>query len=318
MNDRMPPLTALRAFEAAARHMSFSRAADELHVTPAALSFQIKSLEDHLGHPVFRRLNRAVELTEAGRALLPGVADGFAALNAAWRTARRFTDATSLTVTAGPAFTAKWLAPRLFDFAAKHPDIELRFSASLRLMDFGRDEIDVAIRFGIGPDDGLFSRPLMREWVTPMMTPELAQTVQTPVDLAGVTLFHQDDIRHVAPGVSWKTWLDAAGLPGMDPVGPRFSQADHAVDAALSGAGVVLGRISLTAPALREGRLVAPFPVALTTPAHYRFLCPAGSETRPPIAAFHDWITAETAQIALFETGRTFVPADGPKATTPA
>ena len=125
MNDRLPPLTALRAFDAAARHMSFAKAADELSVTPAALSFQIKSLEDHLGAQVFRRLNRAIELTEAGRALVPGTRDGFASLTAAWRGARRVTDTSTITVTAGPAFTAKWLAPRMFAFAQDHPDIEL-------------------------------------------------------------------------------------------------------------------------------------------------------------------------------------------------
>jgi LysR family glycine cleavage system transcriptional activator len=124
MSDRLPPLTALRAFETAARHMSFSRAANELNVTPAALSFQIKSLEEHLGVPVFRRLNRAVELAEEGKLLVPGVFDGFAALQSAWRAVNRRLDSATLTVTAGPAFTAKWLAPRLFSFARENPDID--------------------------------------------------------------------------------------------------------------------------------------------------------------------------------------------------
>ena len=146
MNERLPPLTALRAFEAAARHMSFAKAADELNVTPAALSYQIKALEADLGTPVFRRLNRAVELTEAGRALAPGASDAFATLSAAWRNTKRLNNSDVLTVTAGPAFTAKWLAPRLYDFAQAHPEIELRFHASLRLADFDRDEVDVAIR----------------------------------------------------------------------------------------------------------------------------------------------------------------------------
>ena len=123
MSDRLPPLTSLRAFEAAGRHLSFAQAAAELNVTPAALSFQIKSLEENLGQQVFRRLNRAVELTEAGRALLPGCTDGFEALRTAWRAAQRLNDTNTLTVTAGPAFTAKWLAPRLFDFAQAHPEI---------------------------------------------------------------------------------------------------------------------------------------------------------------------------------------------------
>jgi DNA-binding transcriptional LysR family regulator len=185
MSDRLPPLTALRAFDAAARHMSFAKAAAELNVTPAALSFQIKNLEEHLGTPVFHRMNRAVELTDAGRALAPGVADGFVTLAAAWRAAKRTGDSAALTVTAGPAFTAKWLAPRLFAFASAHPDIELRFTASLRLMDFDRDDVDVAIRFGLPREEpGLSMHVLSREWMTPMMTPEMAETYASPSDLA--------------------------------------------------------------------------------------------------------------------------------------
>ena len=156
MSDRLPPLTALRAFDAAARHMSFAKAAAELNVTPAALSFQIKSLEEHLGQPLFRRLNRAVALTEAGRVLAPGSADGFQTLSDAWRAARRLQDTRTLSVTAGPAFTAKWMAPRFYEFAKAHPEIELQFFAGLRIMDFDRDEIDVAIRFGYGPDPELY------------------------------------------------------------------------------------------------------------------------------------------------------------------
>lgn len=306
MPDRLPPLTALRAFDAAARHMSFARAADELNVTPAALSFQIKSLEEHLGKPVFRRLNRAVELTEAGRALAPGCADGFAKLTRAWRSARRSADHRSLTITAGPAFTAKWLAPRLFGFAQENPDIELRFSASLRLMDFSREEIDVAIRFGQGDDAGLFSRPLIREWVTPMMAPALAAGVESPGDLAALPLLHQDDTAFLRPPINWATWCSAAGLPAPQSGGPRFSQADHAVNAALSGGGVILGRISLTEQHLRDGQLVAPFRLSLWTNADYRIVCPEGSETRPQIARFIDWIESQTAGIDRLSRDRDF------------
>ena len=268
MSDRLPPLTALRAFDAAARHMSFQKAADELNVTPAALSFQIKSLEDHLGQPVFRRLNRAVELTEVGRMLVPGTRDGFAALTAAWRNARRASDSSAITVTAGPAITAKWLAPRMFAFASAHPDIELRFTATLRLLDFDRDEVDVAIRFGMAADDGLYSRPIIREWVTPMASPEVAKSLKTPEDLLHAPLLHQDDIAFLKPSIQWPAWLKAAGLGTPKLSGPRFSQADHALDSALAGAGVVMGRVSLAARDLIEGRLVMPFDLSLTTEAH--------------------------------------------------
>lgn len=293
MSDRLPPLTALRAFDAAARHMSFAKAADELNVTPAALSFQIKSLEDHLGHPLFRRLNRAVELTEAGRTLAPGAADGFQTLIDAWRATRRLFDNATLTVTAGPAFTAKWLAPRLYEFASAHPEIELRFIASLRIMDFARDEIDVAIRFGTREEDTLYALPLSEEWVTPVMTPELAEKYPTPKSLTDAPLIFDDSIDFLAPPADWPAWFRAMDIDFTPTHGPRFSQSDHAVDAALAGVGVTLGRRALVVKDIYEGRLIAPYGVALGTGAHFRFLCPKGMENRPQIAAFREWVLAE-------------------------
>ncbi|MEM8581605.1 MAG: LysR substrate-binding domain-containing protein, partial [Pseudomonadota bacterium] len=201
-------------------------------------------------------------------------------------------DTSSLTITAGPAFTAKWLAPRLFDFAQKNPDIDLRFSASLRLMDFERDGVDIAIRFGMGGDDkGLYSRVLIHEWLSPMVAPELAERLETPADLAGVTLLDDDNLHFVSPPADWPAWFRAAGVVDAPSIIPRFSQADHAIDAAEAGAGAVLGRISLTAGALRDGRLVMPFPIAITTKAHYRVLCPAGFEEKPQVKAFLDWLS---------------------------
>ena len=293
MPDRLPPLTALRAFDAAARHMSFARAADELSVTPAALSFQIKSLEEHLGQPLFHRLNRAVELTEAGRALAPGATQGFQTLSDAWRQTRRLQDDTTLRVTSGPAFTAKWMAPRFYQFAQAHPEIELRFSASLRIMDFDRDEIDVAIRFGYGPDPGLYSFPLSFEWVTPVMTPALARLYATPQHLTQAPMLFDDSIDFLRPRCDWPTWFKAIGMDHDPPGGVRFSQADHAIDAALSGAGVVLGRRSLVVKDIFEGRLVAPYKTALRTKAHFRFLCRHGAENTPRIRSFRDWMLSE-------------------------
>lgn len=305
--DRLPPLTALRAFEAAARHLSFARAADELNVTPAALSFQIKSLEEHLGTPVFRRLNRAVELTEVGALLAPGTSDGFEALQAAWRAALRRVDSASLTVTAGPAFTAKWLAPRLFSFAQEHPEIELRFSASLRIVDFSRDDVDLAIRFGQSVDEALFSQPILDEWMAPMVTPELAHDITTPQDLLQLPLIGQGDINFLDPPVNWRTFLARAGVEGEAPTGPQFSQADHAIDAALAGGGAVLGRISLTEGHLSEGRLVMPLPLAIRTGGGYRLVCPKGGETRPQVAQFMDWVMRQTKGMGRFADGLTFL-----------
>lgn len=307
MADRLPPLTALRAFEAAARHMSFARAAAELHVTPAALSFQIKSLETDLGAPVFRRLNRAVELTELGRALAPGIIDGFATLGAAWRNTQRMQDDTVLTVTAGPAFTSKWLAPRMYEFTRAHPEIELRFLATLRLIDFDRDEVDVAIRFGASDDEGYYARPLIREWLTPMMAPDMARGLEGPEGLSQVQLIHDDSISFMSPPMDWAAWARAAGLDLDTGHGPRFSQADHALDAAISGAGVVLGRVSLATRALESGQLVAPFQTGLIADAQFRLICPKGSETRPHVAAFEAWVMREIETSRVFEAGRTLV-----------
>lgn len=310
MSTALPPLTALRAFDAAARHMSFAKAAEELHVTPAALSFQIKSLEEHLGQPLFRRLNRAVELTEAGRILAPGVADGFQTLAAAWRAVRRLQDDTTLTVTAGPAFTAKWMAPRLYEFARAHPEIELRFSASLKIMDFDRDEVDVAIRFGYGPDPGFYALPLAQEWLTPVMTPEMAEQFPTPASLKDAPLIFDESVDFLDPPCDWPTWFRAVGVDYAPTHGAHFSQADHAVDAALAGAGITLGRRALVIKDLHEKRLVAPYGVAIQTKAHFRFICPLGTENRPHIRAFREWILNEIEKTADVSQSLTIIPVE--------
>ncbi|MEX0348788.1 MAG: transcriptional regulator GcvA [Paracoccaceae bacterium] len=298
MAERLPPLTALRAFEAAARHMSFASAAAELNVTPAALSFQIKSLEEHLGQPVFRRLNRAVELTEAGRTLAPGTTDGFTALQTAWHATRRLQDSTTLTVAAGPALTAKWLAPRLYDFATAHPEINLRISTSLHLVDLHRDDVDVAIRFGYASYDDLYAVHARKEWLTPAMTPALAEQFPTPESLVDAPLVINDHDSFLKPPCDWPTWFRAIGIKGFEPTGMRFSNVEHSIDAACAGVGVLLGRRPLLIKDVLEGRLVTPFKIALETEARFSFLCLPGAEKRPQIAAFRDWYLAEIEKTA--------------------
>ena len=298
MSSRLPPLTALRAFDAAARHMSFAQAAAELNVTPAALSFQIKSLEEHLGAPLFRRLNRAVELTDAGKALSTGATEGFQTLATAWRAAQRTQDTQTLTVTAGPAFTAKWLAPRLYEFAQAHPEVELRFAASLSLADLTRDNIDVAIRFSGSTSSDLYSLPLAEEWVMPVMTPALAAQYPTVESLHNAPLLFDESINFLKVPVDWSDWFSAMSAPFSPKLGPRFSQSDHAIDAALAGVGAVMGRRALVIKDLAEGRLVAPFPTALATGARFSFLCLKGMETRQQITAFRDWILEEIEKTA--------------------
>lgn len=307
MPDRLPPLTALRAFEAAARHLSFAKAASELNVTPAALSFQIKNLEDHLGTPLFHRLNRAVDLTESGRILAPGTTQGFEQLAAAWRATRRLQDTRLLTVTAGPAFTAKCLAPRLYGFARAHPEIELRFVAGLRMMDFDRDEVDVAIRYGYGTDEGLVSTHLVDEGITPMMRPDLVARYPTPHSLLDAPLLHDASLDFLDPPAGWVEWFRTVGIDHAPTPTARFSQADHALDASLAGIGVVLARTSLAQQYLASGQLIAPFDIALTTAAHFRFLCAEGTETRPQIAAFREWLFSEVRGLPTGLEGKTLI-----------
>lgn len=293
MSDRLPPLTALRAFDAAARHMSFSKAAAELFVTPAALSYQIKQLEQHLGTPVFRRLNRAVELTAAGKALQPRVAEGFASFRRAVRAVERLSESTDLTITAGPAFTAKWLAPRFFRFATDHPELELRFVASLKMLDFETDGVDAAIRFGTGMDEGLYSEVLADDWATPVCVPSMAGEIRERGDLVGAHLLHDESSEFLNIPVDWPRWMARTGIAGDPSHGAHFTNTEHAIDVALEGVGVALGRIVLVERYLESGQLVAPFPIGLRLGAQYRFVCPMGAETTPEIATFLDWIREE-------------------------
>ncbi len=287
--------------------MSFAKAAEELSVTPAALSFQIKSLEENLGQPVFRRLNRAVELTEAGRVLAPGTTAGFEALGSAWRTAKRWNDQRHLTVTSGPGFTSLWLAPRLFSFAASHPEIELRLSASLKVLDFDRDEIDVAIRFGRSSAEGHFVRSLGEDWASPMVAPALADRLKTPEELLDLVLLVDEVTERVDSAIGWTAWYEASGLGAPDQPVASFNTPDLAVSAAIAGAGALMGRVSLTEGALRDGRLVMPFDLTLRSENNYRIVCPQGTETRPHVRAFVDWAEKEFLQIKRLEGDRRFL-----------
>jgi len=308
MSPRLPSLTALRAFEAAARHMSFAAAAEELSVTPAALSFQIKSLEEALGAPLFVRLTRAVELTAAGRALVPDVSRGFESLRAGWKAAHITLSANRLTVTADPAFTTKWLVPELGRFASAHPDIELRFVTTLAKLDFARDGVDLAISFGLANDEGLFSDAFAPDHVLPVMRPEIAERAAAPADLLNETLIGEASLDFLRARPDWPRWLKEAGVEvPADFAVTTLERADQAVDAALAGSGVALARFSMARSALGAGALVAPFEPALLTPAHLRVVCPLGEEERPAVRAFRDHLLAEAAKDAVFLEGRRVV-----------
>lgn len=304
--DRLPPLNALRAFEAASRHLSFANAAAELHVTPAALSQQIKSLEAHLGAPVFLRLNRRVELTDIGRMLSPGVADGFEALQGSWSSALRRVEKQHLTVTAGPAFMAGWLAPRMGSFVTAHPELELRFTASLRMLNFERDEIDLAIRFGPGDDDGYFSEELFVDWVAPMVAPALADQIKTPQDVRKLPMIKQDSGGLLRDYERWDLWCDTFGVEKND-TGPVFTTPDSALTYAVNGSGIVLGRISLAQHLLQAGLLVMPLRQSMRRALRYRLVCPLGVEEEPNVRVFREWIKGEMKALNAWSDGREFV-----------
>jgi LysR family transcriptional regulator, glycine cleavage system transcriptional activator len=220
--DRLPPQNALRAFDAAARHLSFQKAAAELHVTPAALSYQIRHLEETLGLKLFNRLNRAVELTEHGQLIRPGIREGFERFPETMRRLARARAGNVLTVSAGPAFTAKWLAPRLYHFISANPDIDVRVSANLAVADLEHDDVDVAVRFGRGTYPRCRATKLADEFVTPLCSPSLLkgrQGIKAPADLAHHALIHDDTHLGFFELASWEVWLKAAGAMEVNPAG---------------------------------------------------------------------------------------------------
>lgn len=297
MTSRTYPLNALRGFEASARHLSFVKAAEELHVTPAAVSHQVKKLEDYLGVLLFRRLSRGLLLTDAGQLFLPDLRDGFARLDKAVERVRQSDARGPLTISVAPAFAVKWLVPRLERFGAANPDIDVRISASLTVADFQRESFDAAIRLGRGEYPGLESTRLFDESVTPMCSPRLLDgdySIRVPGDLRHQVLLHDDSLGFDAAAPGWSEWLGAAGVSIVDASrGPRFSHPDHALQAAIDGAGVVLGWLSLAAADLSAGRLITPFGLVLPMNLGFHLVCPAAHADRPKVVTFRKWLLDE-------------------------
>jgi LysR family glycine cleavage system transcriptional activator len=286
-------LNALRAFEAAARHLSFTRAATELNVTQAAISHQIKSLEEHLGLPLFRRLNRALMLSEEGQTLFPAVRDALDGLaEAADRLRARETGGT-LTVSTLPSFAVKWLVPRMSRFQDRHPGIDLRISAKEHLVDFARDGIDVAIRFGGGSWPGVRAEWLAEEALTPVCSPALLPRLRHPDDLAHTTLLHEDMLP-LRGFPTWETWLAAAGVRNVDAHrGPRFSHTHLMLQAAMDARGVAIGLLLFADDDLAVGRLGEPLSFRLPTGFSYYLVFPPATADRPKIRAFREWVMEE-------------------------
>jgi len=293
MSRRLPPLTALRAFEAAARHLSFARAAEELHVTPAAISQQVKLLEETLGGALFLRGAR-LALTERAREGLPSLSDAFDRLERAaehLRPAAR--DDGPLVISLSPSFAARWLIPRLPRFEAARPDIEVRLAATTRLVDFEAEGIDVAIRYGSGRYPGLHSERLRAEAVVAVAAPGLAGRLTAPADLLDAVLLHNAAMDWDGTFPDWPGWLRNAGVTSDQSLKIRqFGDAILVMEAALAGLGVALVWQTLIEEDLAAGRLKALFPSAPLLNA-YHVVCPPQKLRKPAVAAFRDWVKAE-------------------------
>jgi len=297
MNGHLPPLTALRAFEAAARYLSFSKAADELHVTPAAVSHQIHALEQDLGVMLFHRMNRAIELTASGRVLLPGLTEAFTGIQSAVGRLRAHNDTGTLTVTASPSLAAKWLVLRLHRFQEQHSDIDVRISATDDVVDLTMGDFDLAIRYGCGKYPGLEVELLFTNEVFPACSPQLLSAgspLRTPEDLSRHTLIHDQAVERDPLVPTWPMWLKAAGVKNPPAgAGLTFNSISLALDAAVAGQGVVLAYSNIAAADLAAGRLVRLFSLALPDQFAYYIVTAPGAVERPKVRAFRNWLRQE-------------------------
>ena len=293
MSARLPSLNGLRAFEAAARHLSFTQAAAELNVTQTAISHQIRRLEEELGLRLFVRKNRALALTSKAKDYLPGVRAAFNDLRLATDRLLRKDNANVLTISTLASLAAKWLLPRLSTFQEAHPGIDVRITTSTGLVDFKSGDVDAAIRYGRGHWPGVRARWLMADELFPVCSPALLQgerPLRCPQDLARYTLLHSsggyDD--------DWRLWLTAAGLPSdiSKQRGLTFDLIFMTVQAAIDGIGVAMGRTSYVRDDIAKGRLVVPFKIALPADAGFYLVSPDAGEESPKLRLFRDWVLA--------------------------
>ena len=300
MKRTLPPLNGLRAFEAAARHMSFTDAAEELSVTQAAISHQVRGLEQRLGLKLFVRRNRSLLLSEAGQAYLPAVRSAFDQLNEATEKLLQKDRGGHLTVTTTTSFAVKWLVPRLGGFQRANPEIDVRVSTGTALVEFSREDVDIGIRYGRGQWPNLVAERLVAEDVMPVCAPSLMKGpngLKKPADLKRFTLLHS-----VSFPDDWQVWLTAAGVKGIDASrGISFDFALAAYQAAMDGLGVALGRNPLVEPDLKAGRLVVPFDFKRSSDFAYYLVYPPEAIRRRKIKAFRDWVMSLAEVAALTE-----------------
>ncbi|HZZ61522.1 MAG TPA: transcriptional regulator GcvA [Roseiarcus sp.] len=311
MQGAPPQLNALRAFEAAARRLSLTKAALELNVTPGALSHQIRGLEDHLGVKLFDRGVRSIALTAAGKALQPGLQAGFLHIRDALASLNRLSEARVLVISTPPGFTSKWLAPRLYRFSIAYPEIDVRVSSSIGNANFTTDGVDAAIRnlpVDAPHDEALEVEKLFDLSLAPVCSPALIEKHGpfTSADLLKrVPLIHDESLSARAAMPSWADWFAAAGVQDADVSrGLRFNTSDHALDAAVEGAGVLLAFDSLAYDDLRTGRLVMPFDLILPSGRCYAFVCPKKRRDSAHVQAFRGWLRQEAAALDWPRRGR--------------
>lgn len=288
MEHQLPPLNALRAFEATARHLSVKNAADELCVTPGAVSQLVKTLEQHLGVQLFRRVNRGIFLTDAGQAYLPPVRNAFRQISDATQKLAVPAESGLLTVSTTPFFASAWLVPRLKSFQRAHPDIDLQVQASNALADFSRDGVDVAIRHGTGQYPGLVSQCVLTVEVVPVAAPSLVAELGKPAKPADLLRWPRVND---AQRKGWRLWFAAQRVADVGPVrGPSFDDASLLLGAVQAGQGVGLLPAALVASDVAEGRLVRLFKAALLDGFAYHLVYPQASHDRPKVAAFRSWL----------------------------
>ena len=295
MTARLPSLNGLRAFEAAARHLSFTLAAQELNVTQTAISHQIRRLEEELGLKLFIRQSRSLALTPEATDYLPGIRAAFQDLRTATDRLLRKDDDRVLTISTLTSLAVKWLLPRLSSFQEKHPDIDVRITTSTELVDFRTSNVDAAIRYGQGRWPGLDAEWLMAEHLFPVCSPKLLtgdRALRQPEDLAHATLLHTSSTID-----DWRLWLTAAGLPAhlSQNRGLTFDLAFMTIQAAIDGLGVAMGHTAYVADDVANGRLVVPFNVSMPSAGYY-FVTPQDRPTTPKLNLFRDWLTAVSAQ----------------------
>ena len=301
---KLPPLKALRAFESAARHLSFSDAADELFVTPGAISQQIKLLEEFLGLSLFKRLHRKILLTDAGQSLLPGLQDGFETIGTALDNVQAFDLNRPITISASPSFAGKWLVPRLGLLREQHPEITIRLDTSIHVVDLLHSDVDIGIRFGGGNYPGHQVDLLFCQEVFPVCHPKVLEKTPliTPSDLKNHHLLHLNTLAWAsdADWPDWQMWLLAAGEKNVDTKsGAIFDQQEMLVEAALDGQGIALVGSVTVAEDLRKGRLVKPFDVVLPQQFSYYFVTSPAKAQLPNIVKVREWVFNEIANSDL-------------------